>query len=78
MSPVPATGASEAALHFEPQFQNGSSDTLLQHGEYPGLVADGEDWAFQGVDLAFFESLMRSARSEGTEWTTVPGDGHER
>ncbi len=72
---VPATGASDATLHFEPQFQNGSSDPLLQHGEYPGLVADGEDWAFQGVDLAFFDSLMRSARSEVTEWTTIPEMG---
>ncbi|KAL9129510.1 MAG: hypothetical protein Q9175_007279 [Cornicularia normoerica] len=69
---IPATGASDVALHFAPQLQNGSSDPLLQHGEFPELVAGGEDWAFQGVDLAFFESLMRSARNEGAEWTTVP------
>ena len=64
---VPARGASDAALQFEPQLQNGSYDPLLQHEEDPGLVAGGEDWAFQGVDLAFFESLMRSARNEGAE-----------
>ena len=71
----PATGVSDAALHFAPQLQNCSSDDLLQHGEYPGPVAGGEDWAFQGVDLAFFESLMRSARNEGAEWPTVPEVG---
>lgn len=71
---IPATGASDVATHFAPQLQNGLSDPLLQHGEYPGLAAGGEDWAFQGVDLAFFESLMRSAGNEGNEgaeWTTV-------
>jgi hypothetical protein len=72
--PIPATGANNVAAHFAPQPQNGLSDPLLQHGEYPGLAAGTEDWAFQGVDLAFFESLMRSAGSEGNEgadWTTV-------
>jgi hypothetical protein len=46
----------------------------LQHGEDFGLAAGGEDWAFQGVDVAFVESLMRSAGNkgdEGAEWTTV-------
>ena len=65
---ISATSASDAALSSAPQLQNCSSDDLLQHGEYPGLVASGEDWAFQGVDVAFFESLM-SARNEGVEWT---------
>ncbi len=69
---IPATGASDVGLNLAPQLQNGSSDSLLQHEEYPGLVAGGEDWAFQGVDLAFFESLMRSASNEGMEWTTSP------
>ena len=69
---IPATGASDAALNSAPQLQSGSSDPFLQHEEYPGLVAGAEDWAFQGVDLAFFESLMRGARNEGEQWTTVP------
>lgn len=72
--PIPATGANNVAIHFAPQPQNGSFDPLLQHGEYPGLAAGTEDWAFQGVDLAFFESLMRSAGNEGNggaDWTTV-------
>ena len=62
---VPATGANDVAISFAPQPQNGLSYPILQHGEYPGLAAGGEDWAFQGVDLAFFDSLMRSAGHEG-------------
>ncbi|ROV95704.1 hypothetical protein VMCG_07580 [Cytospora schulzeri] len=59
LRPVSADyGCVEAPLH------NGSFDPLLQQEEYPGLAARGEDWAFQGVDMAFFESLMRSAGSE--------------
>jgi hypothetical protein len=27
---------------------------------YPELMASADDWAFQGVDLAFFDSLMRN------------------
>ena len=69
---IPATGAGDVALHLAPHLQSGSSDPLLQHGDYPELVANGEDWAFQGVDLAYFESLMRVARNEGGEWTMVP------
>jgi hypothetical protein len=29
-------------------------------GGHPGLAAGREDWAFQGVDMAFFESIMRN------------------
>jgi hypothetical protein len=29
-------------------------------GNFPELAAGSEDWAFQGVDMAFFESIMRS------------------
>ncbi len=65
--PIPATGASNVATHSAPQSQNALFDPFLQHGEYPGLVAGTEDWAFQGVDLAFFESLMRSGGNEGNE-----------
>lgn len=66
------TGAYDVATHFAPQLQNGLSDPLLQHGESPELAAGGDDWAFQGVDMAFFDSLMRSAGDEGNEdaeWT---------
>ncbi|KAL4948627.1 hypothetical protein BDW69DRAFT_189105 [Aspergillus filifer] len=36
-----------------------TSSPLMQGG-YPELAAGGEDWAFQGVDMAFFESIMRN------------------
>lgn len=62
---IPATGANDIAIHFAPQPQDGLSDPMTQHEGYPGLAAGAEDWAFQGVDLAFFDSLMRSAGNEG-------------
>ncbi|KAL5044199.1 hypothetical protein BDW71DRAFT_216013 [Aspergillus fruticulosus] len=50
------------------QCQNTFSDPGLSltplspqtQGGYPELAAGGEDWAFQGVDMAFFESIMRN------------------
>ncbi|KAI9736496.1 MAG: hypothetical protein M1818_006006 [Claussenomyces sp. TS43310] len=53
---IPSTRANDVATHLTPQLQMRLSDPLLQTGEYPGLAAGGEDWAFQGVDLAFFEN----------------------
>jgi hypothetical protein len=53
--------------HQQQQSQNTFSDPCLSltrppvsQSEYPELAAGGEDWAFQGVDMAFFESIMRS------------------
>lgn len=40
-----------------------TSSPLMQ-GRHPGLAAGGEDWAFQGVDMAFFESIMRNVGSD--------------
>jgi hypothetical protein len=37
-----------------------SSRAAPWQGEFPELAAGSEDWAFQGVDMAFFESIMRS------------------
>ncbi|RDW59963.1 hypothetical protein BP6252_13050 [Coleophoma cylindrospora] len=68
---IPSTGADDIATCFAPQVQNGLSDNS-QHEEYPGLAAGGDDWAFQGVDMAFFDNLMRSAGNEGnkdSDWT---------
>lgn len=59
-----STGPSSDALHFEPQTAHfGFPDSILhQDGDYyPELAAAGEDWAFQGMDLAFFDSLTRSS-----------------
>lgn len=35
-------------------------DLSLMQGGHPGLAAGGEDWAFQGVHMAFFESITRN------------------
>ncbi|KAI5861395.1 hypothetical protein GGS23DRAFT_598549 [Durotheca rogersii] len=64
------------ATDFPSLLQDSRSNTLLPYCDYPGLAAGGEDWAFQGVDMAFFESLMRSVDNEGNEdaeRTTCPG-----
>ncbi|KAJ6035944.1 C6 zinc finger domain-containing protein [Penicillium herquei] len=40
--------------------QDGFPNSILQNTEYPELAASMEDWVLQGVDMAFFNSLMRS------------------
>ncbi|KAF2124244.1 C6 zinc finger domain-containing protein [Dothidotthia symphoricarpi CBS 119687] len=67
--PTLDTGADDANTHFTAQPQYSLCDPLPQPGEYPELAAGTDDWAFQGVDLAFFESLIRSSRNEGTGGT---------
>ncbi|KAL2150569.1 hypothetical protein VTH82DRAFT_7132 [Thermothelomyces myriococcoides] len=54
-------------------FSGSTSDALLlpDFEGLPGITADVDDWAFQGVDMAFFDGLMRSAAdsdSAGPEW----------
>jgi len=39
-------------------------DFLHQQDLYPGLAAGVNDWAFQGVDTAFFDTLMRGSNSQ--------------
>lgn len=48
----------------QPQFPSAISDTLQQQYLYPGLTAGADDWAFQGVDMAFFDSLIRGIGGE--------------
>jgi hypothetical protein len=55
--PVRASQMGLASVNAEEEFQQ----QQLQH---PGLAASGNDWAFQGVDAAFFDSLMRGT----VEW----------
>ena len=42
-------------------------DALQQQQQYPypGLAASADDWAFQGVDMAFFDSLMKGMGQNG-------------
>ncbi|KAL2820185.1 hypothetical protein BDW59DRAFT_151021 [Aspergillus cavernicola] len=70
--PVANTAASHeftAPFAHQPQQQcpNTFSDpglsltpSPLMQGGYPEVAGGGEDWAFQGVDMAFFESIMRN------------------
>ncbi|EFR04879.1 C6 zinc finger domain-containing protein [Nannizzia gypsea CBS 118893] len=50
-------------------------DDAVQHQyQYPGLTAAVEDWPFQGVDMAFFDSLInrheeRSVNIDGPDFT---------
>jgi hypothetical protein len=47
-------------LHrFAPEFPNPIEQPIQTEYSYPGLAADADDWAFQGVDMAFFDSLMK-------------------
>jgi hypothetical protein len=69
---MPSTTRSDLPELYSPQLEDGLSYPLLHHEEYPGLMAGGEDWAFQGVDMAFFDSLIGSAGDEDNEnvdWT---------
>lgn len=52
-----------------PKLHNFYHDPFLRHDGYPELADRAEDWAFQGVDMTFFDSLMRSGGSEETENT---------
>ncbi len=61
--------ASQQTHPFEPQFPSEITQVLNEHYQYPALTAGLEDWAFQGVDLAFFENLMK-----GTEISASLGD----
>ena len=48
-------------------------DTSQQQQIYvPGLTAGAEDWAFQGVDMAFFDSLMKGASTAQLPDTGTP------
>lgn len=54
------TDIDEITTHLAPQHPFSVSSPLWYDGEYPELAAAGDNWAFQGVDMAFFDSLMRS------------------
>jgi len=65
--PIPSTRTSNVTEHWSPQLRPDLSEHLLQYEEYPDLTAAGEEWAFQGVDMAFFDSIMRSTIDERNE-----------
>ncbi|KEF52639.1 uncharacterized protein A1O9_11482 [Exophiala aquamarina CBS 119918] len=46
---------------FAPTTPSAINTTLQQSYLYPGLTASVDNWAFQGVDMAFFDSLLRGS-----------------
>ncbi|GFF31062.1 hypothetical protein IFM58399_02763 [Aspergillus lentulus] len=60
---LPASDWLNAQLHEQSILQNPSpsqDDIALQpHAGLPAITAGVNDWTFQGVDMAFFDSLMR-------------------
>lgn len=65
----------QASGHEEPMLQYptpGHENVSLQHTSgIPYIAASGEEWPFQGVDMAFFDSVMRGSSG-------VDVDGCER
>lgn len=72
-----AVGDNSIATQHALQSPSTMSEALLQQYEYPLLTAGVDDWAFQGVDMAFFDSLMRGAGDDGNdgpEWPAWPNE----
>ncbi|OJJ05784.1 hypothetical protein ASPVEDRAFT_32140 [Aspergillus versicolor CBS 583.65] len=81
----PDVSVQRAPVHFsscalytpaEPAPTLGLSNGLLSQGEYPLLNTEAGDSGFQGVDAAFFDSLMRGAGDghDGTGWPVWPNE----
>ncbi|KAJ5862948.1 hypothetical protein N7455_007016 [Penicillium solitum] len=51
--------ANGPSAQLKSRYQDTVSGALLQNYQDPGLTAGVDDWAFQGVDMAFFDSIMR-------------------
>ncbi|KAJ5679985.1 Polyketide synthase KR [Penicillium majusculum] len=62
-NPLTATGINVSASNSVPQINNIFSDPFFQS---PGLTAGRQDWAFQGVDIAFFDNLMNNGGTGDT------------
>lgn len=49
-----------------------TQDDFFQHQDlYPGLAAGIDEWAFQGVDTAFFENLMQGSKPQFEEGADI-------
>lgn len=64
------------SIHADEAAQSGQLlDSVWTYDNYyPGLVVEGEQWAFQGVDMTFFENLMRGSGDgdvPGVDWGGV-------
>lgn len=64
VGPLRVLGSShhvQDAQGFEPRMHSVIRDTLEDQYQYPSLTAGIEDWTFQGIDMTFFDNLMRHA-----------------
>jgi hypothetical protein len=69
VAPYQLSTANPAQLDFSNNINDGGISAVQQHlTPYPDLTATVDDWAFQGVDTAFFGNLM------GGNDTTVSGN----
>jgi hypothetical protein len=55
----PAPPQGQQHHEFAPQLPNSIGQAIQNEYAYPGLAAAADDWAFQGVDTAFFDSLLK-------------------
>jgi hypothetical protein len=68
-SSPPVTRSSRALVpYFAQQFLSSAFDALLQQGYgEPEMLAGVKDWALQGIDMVFFDSLMSGANSRNRD-----------
>ncbi|KAF1962480.1 hypothetical protein CC80DRAFT_462617 [Byssothecium circinans] len=66
LDPLTMPWASGGDGNCAPHFPNDLSSQYMDQGNFPGLTACGSDWALQGVDIAFFDSLISNAANETT------------
>ncbi|RSM15035.1 hypothetical protein CEP52_000997 [Fusarium oligoseptatum] len=76
--------SSEEPIQLPQHVLIGDESSLVQQTELdmfdipmPDLMADTSDWAFQGVDTAFFDSLMSCQMMDEGGWNSTWYDGHE-
>ncbi|KZL84313.1 zn 2cys6 transcription factor, partial [Colletotrichum incanum] len=67
-----AIGDKSIATQVVLQTPSSTSEVFLQQCEYPIATAGVDDWAFQGIDMAFFDSLMRGAEDDGNDGPELP------
>ncbi|KAM5441672.1 hypothetical protein MferCBS31731_003353 [Microsporum ferrugineum] len=65
MLPTPLTQAGVSDIQqYTSQLSTTIDDTVKNQYLYPGLTAAIDDWPFQGVDMAFFDSLINRPELE--------------
>lgn len=63
-SQLPTTRIEEFHNNLDSSNLPMGNDCFQQQNLYPGLTAGVSEWAFQGVDTAFFDTLMQGSNSQ--------------